>query len=63
MEEATYRGTMQVAPDCLATIHQRDSLDVDWNYRGIVLADGSGYPYLQTDKDDVNVGYLEHLRP
>ena len=63
VEEATYRGTMQVTPDCLATIHQRDSLDVDWNYRGIVLADGSGYLYLQTDKDDVNVGYLQHLRP
>jgi len=63
VEEATYRGTLQVAPDCLATIHQRDSLDIDWNYRGIVLADGSGYLYLQTDKDDVNVGYLERLRP
>ena len=63
VEEATYRGTLQVAPDCLATIQQRDSLDIDWNYRGIVLADGSGYLYLQTDKDDVNVGYLERLRP
>ncbi len=63
VEEATYRGTLQVAPNCLATIHQRDSLDVDWNYRGIVLADGSGYLYLQTDKDDVNVGYIERLRP
>jgi len=63
VEEATYRGTLQVTPDCLATIHQRDSLDIDWNYRGIVLADGSGYLYLQTDKDDVNVGYLERLRP
>jgi len=54
---------LQVGPDCLATIHQRDSLDVDWNYRGIVLADGSGYLYLQTDKDDVNIGYIERLRP
>jgi len=63
VEEATYRGTLQVAPDCLATIHQRDSLDIDWNYRGIVLADGSGYLYIQTDRNDVNVGYLEHLRP
>jgi len=27
------------------------------------LADGSGYLYLQTDKDDVNVGFIEHLRP
>ncbi len=63
VEEVTYRGTLQVAPDCMATIHQRDSLDVDWNYRGIVLADGSGYLYLQTDRDDVNVGYIERLRP
>ncbi|MCX5953289.1 MAG: hypothetical protein NTZ40_07320 [Cyanobacteria bacterium] len=63
VEEATYQGTLKVGPDCLATIHQRDSLDVDWNYRGIVLADGSGYLYLQTDRDDLNVGYIEHLRP
>ena len=63
VEEATYRGTLQVGPDCLATINQRDSLDVDWNYRGIVLADGSGYLYLQTDRNDVNVGFIEHLRP
>jgi len=63
VEEATYRGSLQVGADCLATIHQRDSLDVDWNYRGIVLADGSGYLYLQTDRDDVNVGYIERLRP
>jgi hypothetical protein len=28
-----------------------------------VLADGSGYLYLQTDRNDVNVGFIEHLRP
>ena len=63
VEEATYRGTLQLNPDCLGTIRQRDSLDVDYNYRAIVLADGSGYLYIQTDKNDVNIGYLEHLRP
>lgn len=61
VEEATYSGTMDLQPDCLATIKQRDSLGVDYNYRAIVLADGSGYLYLQTDPDDVAVAFLQRL--
>jgi hypothetical protein len=61
VEEATYTGSIQVQPDCLATIKQRDSLGVDYNYRAIVLADGSGYLYLQTDPGDVAVTFLQRL--
>jgi hypothetical protein len=62
IEEATYSGTITVDADCLATVKQTDSLGVDYNYRAVVLTDGSGYLYLQTDPDDLTVGYLEHER-
>lgn len=62
IEEATYSGTITVGADCLATVKQTDSLGVAYNYRAVVLADGSGYLYLQTDPDDLTVGYLEHER-
>lgn len=61
VEEATYTGSIQVQPDCSATIKQRDSLGVDYNYRAIVMADGSGYLYLQTDPNDVAVAFLQRL--
>ena len=62
IEEATYSGTISVGADCLATVKETDSLGVAYNYRGVVLADGSGYLYLQTDPDALTVGYLEHER-
>ena len=62
IEEATYSGTITVGADCLATVKQTDSIGVAYNYRAVVLADGSGYLYLQTDPDDLTVGYLEHQR-
>lgn len=61
VEEATYTGSITVQSDCLATIRQRDSLGKDYNYRAIVIADGSGYLYLQTDPDDVTVAFLTRL--
>ncbi len=61
VEEATYRGSIEVQPDCLATIQQQDSLGRTYNYRAIVLAEGSGYLYLQTDPDDVTVAYLQRI--
>lgn len=61
VQEVTYSGSIEVQPDCLATIRQRDSLGVTYNYRAIVLADGSGYLYLQTDPDDVTVAFLERV--
>jgi len=62
IEEATYSGTISVAADCLATVKETDSLGVAYNYRAVVLADGSGYLYLQTDPNDLTVGFLEHQR-
>jgi len=62
IEEATYSGTISVGADCLATVKETDSLGVAYNYRAVVLADGSGYLYLQTDPNDLTVGYLEHQR-
>ena len=62
IEEATYSGTITVGADCLATVKQTDSLGVAYNYRAVVLADGSGSRYLQTDPDDLTVGFLEHER-
>ena len=61
VEEATYSGSISVQPDCLATIRQKDSLGVTYNYRAIVLADGSGYLYLQTDPDDVTAAFLQRF--
>jgi hypothetical protein len=61
--EATYKGTISVTPDCLATVVEKDSLGVTYNYRGLVLADGSGYLYLQTDPNDLTVAWLERLKP
>ncbi len=62
IEEATYSGTIKVEDSCLATIRQRDSLGRAYNYRAIVLGDGGGYLYLQTDPDDLTVGWLERVR-
>jgi len=62
IEEATYSGTISVGADCLATVKETDSLGVAYNYRAVILADGSGYLYLQTDPDELTVGFLEHER-
>ncbi len=62
IEEATYTGTIAVENSCLATIRQRDSLGRPYNYRAVVLGDGGGYLYLQTDPDDLTVGWLQRVR-
>jgi hypothetical protein len=62
IEEATYSGTITVDANCLATLKEQDSLGVVYNYRAVVLADGSGYLYLQTDPDNITVGYLDRQR-
>jgi hypothetical protein len=61
IEEALYDGNISVSPDCLATVKQKDSLNRSFNYRAIVLADGSGYLYLQTDPDDLTIGRLDRI--
>lgn len=62
IEEATYKGSIAVEDSCLATIRQRDSLGRSYSYRGVVLGDGGGYLYLQTDPDDLTVGWLQRVR-
>jgi hypothetical protein len=59
IETASYTGTIKVNADCLATVVQRDSKGVPYNYRAIVMADGSGYLYLQEDPLDLTIGWLE----
>ena len=62
IEESTYKGSITVSPDCLASLREVDSLGNVYNYRALVLADGSGYLYLQTDPNDLTVGALERLQ-
>ena len=62
IEESTYKGSITVSPDCLASLREVDSLGNVYNYRAVVLADGSGYLYLQTDPDNLTVGALERLQ-
>jgi hypothetical protein len=62
IEEVTYKGGITVAQSCLATIRQVDSLSRPYNYRAIVLGDGGGYLYIQTDPDDLTVGWLQRVR-
>ncbi|CAK6689404.1 hypothetical protein VB734_13245 [Synechococcus sp. BA-124 BA4] len=59
VETASYSGTIEVNADCLAMVVQRDSEGVPYNYRAIVMADGSGYLYLQEDPNDLTIGWLE----
>jgi hypothetical protein len=59
--ESTYRGTLTSDSACLATIEKTDSLGNRYRYRGIVLSDGGGYAYLQTDPQRLSVGMLRRL--
>ncbi len=60
-QEASYTGTIEVGADCLATVVQQDSEGVEYRYRAVVMADGSGYVYLQDDADDLTIGWLDQL--
>ncbi len=62
-QSASYSGSASVASNCLGTIVQRDSEGVAYNYRAVVMADGSGYFYLQTDPEDLTVGWLQKVSP
>jgi hypothetical protein len=63
LQTVNYTGTVEIGADCLARIVQRDSTGTDYNYWSVVMADGSGYYYLQTDPDDITVGWLERADP
>ena len=57
--QATYSGRLEIGPDCLGRMVQRDSLGNSYAYRVVVRADGGGYVYLQTDPDDLTLGLLQ----
>lgn len=61
-QQATYSGRLQVGRDCRGRMVQRDSRGATYNYRVLVLANGSGYFYLQTDPDDLTLGLLQRQR-
>ena len=56
---APYDGSLTLRRPCQGTIRQKDANGVLYNYASVVLADGGGYLYLQTDPDDLTVGWLE----
>jgi hypothetical protein len=61
-ERVTYSGSLQLGSDCLGRMTQRDSEGALYNYRVVLLAQGAGYIYLQSDPDDLTLGLLQHQR-
>ena len=61
-EKVTSSGRLRVGKDCLGRMVQGDSKGVTYNYRVLVLANGGGYFYLQTDPDDLTLGLLQRQR-
>ena len=61
VESAAYTGTIELNADCMATVMQQDSEGVNYNYRAVAMADGSGYLYLQQDPGDLTIGWLESV--
>jgi hypothetical protein len=57
--EAPYEGGLTLQASCLGRIREQDANGVVYDYGAVVLADGRGYFYLQTDADDLTVGWLE----
>jgi hypothetical protein len=58
-DQVTYSGRLRLGQDCLGRMVQRDSKRVTYDYRVVVLADGRGYMYLQTDPDNLTLGLLQ----
>lgn len=62
LQRAGYSGRLELGADCLGAMVQRDSLGTTYTYRVVVLANGGGYVYLQTDPDNLTLGLLQHQR-
>lgn len=54
--------SQQQGQSCLGSMTQRDSAGVPYNYKVVLLANGGGYVYLQTDPDNLTLGLLQHQR-
>jgi hypothetical protein len=61
-DRATYSGNLKLAASCLGSMTQRDSAGASYNYKVVLLANGGGYVYLQTDPDNLTLGLLQHQR-
>ncbi len=63
-EEASYRGRLTMAPNsCWGSLREVDSKGNRYHYDALIVADRSGadargYIYLQSDPDDLTVGWL-----
>jgi hypothetical protein len=62
LERAGYSGRLELGADCLGRMRQRDVLGSTYDYRVLVLANGGGYFYLQSDPDNLTLGLLQRLR-
>ncbi len=61
-EKAPYSGSLQLGASCLGSMTQRDAAGASYSYKVVLLANGGGYVYLQTDPDDLTLGLLQHQR-
>ena len=61
-DRAAYSGNLKLAASCLGSMTQRDSAGASYNYKVVLLANGGGYVYLQTDPDNLTLGLLQHQR-
>jgi len=61
-DRVTYSGSLQLGADCLGSMTQRDAAGAAYTYKVVLLANGGGYVYLQTDSDDLTLGLLQHQR-
>jgi hypothetical protein len=61
-DRATYSGSLKLAVSCLGSMTQRDSAGASYNFKVVLLANGGGYVYLQTDPDNLTLGLLQHQR-
>ena len=59
IESLNYTGNIEVEPNCTARIKEVNSQGVPFTYRAVVLSDGKGYIYLQTEGEDLTLGILE----
>ena len=61
-DRVTYSGSLQLATTCLGSMTQKDSAGAFYNYKVVLLLNGGGYVYLQTDPGNLTLGLLQHQR-
>ena len=61
-EAATYQGKFTQTNNCIGSIRQQDAYGMTYNYIAILLSNGKGYVYLQTQDDALTLAVLEHSK-